>query len=58
MSRKDSRSITKIINEPQPSVATHQNQQIQKPLAIPISDKLTCNNFLTWRYQATQTLSG
>ncbi|MED6160042.1 hypothetical protein PIB30_047783 [Stylosanthes scabra] len=51
--------MAEIINEPNPSAAaTIQNTNNQKPLAIPLSDKLTSDNFLTWRYQAIQTISG
>ncbi|MED6108854.1 hypothetical protein PIB30_028174, partial [Stylosanthes scabra] len=54
--------MAEIINDPDPSAAAaaaaNQYLQSQKPLSIPISDKLTSDNFLTWEYQVTQTLSG
>ncbi|MED6175951.1 hypothetical protein PIB30_083203, partial [Stylosanthes scabra] len=50
------RSMAEIIN-PQPAFNDN-NNQIQKPLAIPIADKLCSDNILTWTYQVIQTISG
>ncbi|MED6133757.1 hypothetical protein PIB30_031073 [Stylosanthes scabra] len=47
------------IMDPATNSNNNNNQiQVQKPLAIPISEKLSSDNFLTWIYQVTQTISG
>ncbi|MED6137754.1 hypothetical protein PIB30_067965, partial [Stylosanthes scabra] len=54
--------MAEVINEAIPNTAAPptiiQNTIIQKPLPVPLSDKLNNDNFLTWRYQAIQTISG
>ncbi|MED6118764.1 hypothetical protein PIB30_005903 [Stylosanthes scabra] len=45
--------------DPSSNASNNNNQiQFQKPLAVPISEKLSSDNFLTWIYQVTQTISG
>ncbi|MED6113649.1 hypothetical protein PIB30_072815, partial [Stylosanthes scabra] len=52
-------SMDEIINPSQNTNNNNNNNQsqFQRPLAIPVSDKLCSDNFHTWTYQVIQTIS-